>query len=75
VIINSNGDGQEQNNSLPWLLTEQWNIVKEVIRKIRFLTGFSPIPLFSRELIILETKRIAFGFIIFQFEKFYVKVS
>ena len=32
-------------------------------------------PLFSRELIILETKRIAFGFIIFQFEKFYVKVS
>jgi hypothetical protein len=42
VIINSNGDGQEQNNSLPWLLTEQWNIVKEVIRKIRFLTGFSP---------------------------------
>jgi hypothetical protein len=32
VIINSNGDGNEQNTSLPWLLTEQQsNIVKEVI--------------------------------------------
>jgi hypothetical protein len=42
VIINSNGDGREQNTSLPWLLTEQQsNIVKEVIRKIRFPTGFS----------------------------------
>ena len=42
VIINSNGDGCEQNTSLPWLLTEQQsNIVKEVIQKIRFLTGFS----------------------------------
>ena len=42
VIINSNGDGHEQNTSLPWLLTEQQsNIVKEVIRKIRFLMGFS----------------------------------
>ena len=42
VIINSNGDGHEQNTSLPWLLTEQQrNIVKEVIRKIRFSTGFS----------------------------------
>jgi hypothetical protein len=42
VIINSNGDGREQNTSLPWLLTEQQrNIVKEVIRKIRFLIGFS----------------------------------
>ena len=42
VIINSNGDGCEQNTSLPWLLTEQQrNIVKEVIRKIRFPTGFS----------------------------------
>jgi hypothetical protein len=42
VIINSNGDGHEQNTSLPWLLTEQQsNIVKEVIRKIRFPTGFS----------------------------------
>jgi hypothetical protein len=42
VIINSNGDGAEQNTSLPWLLTEQQsNIVKEVIRKIRFPMGFS----------------------------------
>jgi hypothetical protein len=42
VIINSNGDVHEQNTSLPWLLTEQQsNIVKEVIQKIRFLTGFS----------------------------------
>jgi hypothetical protein len=42
VIINSNGDGREQNTSLPWLLMEQQsNIVKEVIRKIRFPTGFS----------------------------------
>ena len=42
VIINYNGDGREQNTSLPWLLTEQQsNIVKEVIRKIRFPTGFS----------------------------------
>jgi hypothetical protein len=29
VIINSNGDGREQNTSLPWLLTgKQSNIVK-----------------------------------------------
>ena len=42
VIINSNGDGREHNTSLPWLLTDQKsNIVKEVIRKIRFPTGFS----------------------------------
>ena len=42
VIINFNGNHREQNNSLPWLLTEQQsNIVKEVIRKIRFPTGFS----------------------------------
>jgi hypothetical protein len=42
VIINSNGDGHEQNTSLPWLLMEQQsNIVKEVIQKIRFPTGFS----------------------------------
>jgi hypothetical protein len=42
VIINSNGDGHEHNTSLPWLLMEkQSNIVKEVIRKIRFPTGFS----------------------------------
>jgi hypothetical protein len=42
VIINSNGNGHEQNISLPWLLTEkQRNIVKEVIQKIRFPTGFS----------------------------------
>ena len=42
IIINSNGDGHEQNTSLPWLLMEeQSNIVKEVIRKIRFLMGFS----------------------------------
>jgi hypothetical protein len=42
VIINSNGDGHEKNTSLPWLLTEQQsNIVKEVIQKIRFPTGFS----------------------------------
>jgi hypothetical protein len=42
VIINSNGDGREQNISLPWLLTEQQsNVVKEVIQKIRFPTGFS----------------------------------
>jgi hypothetical protein len=41
VIINSNGDGHEQNTSLPWLLMEkQRNIVKEVIQKIRFPTGF-----------------------------------
>jgi hypothetical protein len=40
VIINSNGDGHEQNTSLPWLLTKQQrNIVKEVIRKIRFSDG------------------------------------
>jgi hypothetical protein len=32
VIINSNGDGREQNTSLPWLLMEQQsNIVQEVI--------------------------------------------
>ena len=42
VIINSNGDGCEQNTSLPWLLTEQQrNIVKEVTQKIRFPMGFS----------------------------------
>jgi hypothetical protein len=42
VIINSNGDGHEQNTSLPWLLMDQQrNIVKEVIRKIMFLMGFS----------------------------------
>ena len=42
VIINFNGNRREQNNSLPWLLTEQQsNIIKEVIQKIRFLTGFS----------------------------------
>ena len=42
VIINYNGDGCEHNTSLPWLLTEkQSNIVKEVIQKIWFLTGFS----------------------------------
>ena len=42
VIINSNGDGHQQNISLPWCLIEQQNnIVKEVIRKIRFSTGFS----------------------------------
>ena len=42
VIINSNGDGRQQNISLHWCLMEQQsNIVKEVIRKIRFLTGFS----------------------------------
>ena len=42
VIINSKGNGCKQNTSLPWLLTEQQsNIVKEIIRKIRFLTGFS----------------------------------
>jgi hypothetical protein len=42
VIINSNGDGREQNISLPWLLIEQQSlVVKEVIRKIRFLMGFS----------------------------------
>jgi len=42
VIINFNGNHHEQNNSLPWLLMEQQsNIVKEVIRKIRFPTGFS----------------------------------
>ena len=42
VIINFNGNRREQNNSLPWLLTEQQsNIVKEFIRKIRFPTGFS----------------------------------
>jgi len=42
VLINSNGNGREQNTSLPWLLSEQQsNIVKEVIQKIRFPTGFS----------------------------------
>jgi hypothetical protein len=42
VVINSNGDGREQNTSLPWLLMEkQRNIVKEVIRKIRFPMAFS----------------------------------
>jgi hypothetical protein len=42
VIINSNGSGREHNIRLPWLLTEQQsNSVKEVIRKIRFPTGFS----------------------------------
>jgi hypothetical protein len=41
VIINSNGDGREHNTSLPWLLMEQQsNILKEVIRKIKFPTGF-----------------------------------
>jgi hypothetical protein len=41
VIINYNGHGHEQNTSLPWLLTEQQsNIVKEVLRKIRFPMGF-----------------------------------
>ena len=42
VIINSNGDGRQQNISLPWCVMEQQsNIVKEVIKKIRFLIGFS----------------------------------
>ena len=42
VIINSNGDGRQQNISLPWCLTEQQrNIVKEVIRKIMLSTRFS----------------------------------
>ena len=42
VIINYNGDGHQHNISLPWYLTEQQsNIVKEIIRKIRFPTGFS----------------------------------
>ena len=42
VIINSNGDGRQPNISLPWCLMEkQRNIVKEVIRKIRFPMGFS----------------------------------
>jgi hypothetical protein len=42
VIINSNGDGHEHNTSIPWLLIEkQSNIVKDVIQKIRFSTGFS----------------------------------
>ena len=41
VIINSNGHGHQQNIILPWFLAEQQsNIVKEVIRKIRFPTGF-----------------------------------
>ena len=41
-VINSNVEGGDQNNSLPWLLTEQQgNAIKEIIRKIRFLTGFS----------------------------------
>ena len=42
VIINSNGDGRQHNISLPWCLTEQRsNIVKVVIKKIRFSSGFS----------------------------------
>ena len=41
-VINSNV-GEEYRNiiSIPWLLTEQQrNYIKEVIQKIRFLTGF-----------------------------------
>jgi hypothetical protein len=42
VIFNLNGDGYEQNTSIPWSLMEQQsNIVKEVIQKIRFSMGFS----------------------------------
>jgi len=46
---------------------------------VEFIEGFSQtkrkwFPLFNRELIILETKRSSFGFIICQFEKLYVKV-
>ena len=42
MIINSNGDGHQQNISLPWCLMEQHsNTVKEVIKKIRFPMGFS----------------------------------
>ena len=41
VIINSNGDGCQQNISLPWCLMDQHrNIVKEVIKKSGFQWGF-----------------------------------
>jgi hypothetical protein len=39
-VIYSNSNGHR--NSLPWLFTEQEsNVVKEVIRKIKFPTGFA----------------------------------
>jgi hypothetical protein len=39
-VINSNSDGHQ--DSLPWLFTDQKsNVVKEVIRKIKFPTGFA----------------------------------
>jgi hypothetical protein len=39
-VINSNSDGHR--DSIPWLFTEQQrNVVKEVIRKIKFPTGFA----------------------------------
>ena len=38
-VIRSNNDGDQ--NNLPWLLTEkQSNVVKEVIQRINFPTGF-----------------------------------
>ena len=41
VIISNAGNGN-RNISLPWLLMDQQsNVIKEVIQKIRFLTGFS----------------------------------
>ena len=40
IQFHSNGD-QININSLPWMLTEQQsNVVKEVMRKIKFPTGF-----------------------------------
>ena len=40
-VTNSNAREGDQNISLPWLLTEQQsNAIKEVIQKMRFLTGF-----------------------------------
>ena len=42
VIDRSNNNGGRNYNNIPWLLTEQKNnYVKEVIRRIKFPTGFA----------------------------------
>ena len=42
IVIISNAENGNRNISLTWLLTEQQrNAIKEVIKKIRFPTGFS----------------------------------
>jgi len=55
-VVHENSDGDQNVSVLPWLLTEQWsNVLKEVIRKIKFPTGF-----YSNINNIL-TKKVEFG--------------